>query len=587
MAFQSKDSVLDLASLLEEHHDRHNPALDKLEDVGDSAHIPVGMDLDESEKELPGVWQNNKTCSGETTPPRRSILTGKAAEEDPLSPSSVAAAPLFDPSPAEEEADDKGLLPSDLYSPYYDFDPSLPDVHGSPAKSEDCFLGCVFPWLAKKEDAKAEKAPEKVAPTLLPRTEKSKEDEKPIPEAVAQPTAQSTAQPTAQAVSKEEEKVVSNIPDKSDVPTEVGPSAAAESKTEATVSESAAPAEKSAAPSEKVAEAEPKTLEMEVDTPAPTKPRKGILKNYSPPAKKEHARKASFQLQKKQDMDGSAQRRTLFTKSYTPSAPNGKDDKRKLQFSPMARVVTIGSHKDLKPYEKAAVWWSRKDYADFKTTSRLVTKAILTSGSEVWILTNSSWDTDTRKTGVTAATMNHSKKSVSEKWWCKFGHSRRGLEHVTSPEEGKERSAKVKRSIQSVLEEQRRQRKSGLANPQNIRQVYVRASQWSRQLCLAAAASDAEAVQHAFAEQRIRDRNYHLRRQVSIDGSSNDESSSSGEEEVPQFMKKHLSREALEMPEMTVEAIRDAPSDAELYHKQARGFGEDAAKSKQAAVAVM
>ena len=47
---------------------------------------------------------------------------------------------------------------------------------------------------------------------------------------------------------------------------------------------------------------------------------------------------------------------------------------------------------------------------------------------------------------------------MGSKRWCKFGHSRRGLERIVSANEGRQRQKIVKASVSAVLEEQRRQR---------------------------------------------------------------------------------------------------------------------------------
>lgn len=52
----------------------------------------------------------------------------------------------------------------------------------------------------------------------------------------------------------------------------------------------------------------------------------------------------------------------------------------------------------------------------------------------------------------------HVDEEGNRKWWCEYGHSRRGLEHISDgPEKGKggqRRQNEVNRSIKAVLDEQ-------------------------------------------------------------------------------------------------------------------------------------
>jgi hypothetical protein len=94
---------------------------------------------------------------------------------------------------------------------------------------------------------------------------------------------------------------------------------------------------------------------------------------------------------------------------------------------------------------------------------------------------------------------------VGHKWWCKFGHSRRGLEHIVSVEEGRQRQKLVNASITAVLEEQRRQRLSR-RDPNKIASISMQYTSWAKDLARAAGEADAEAVRsnfHAKAKGRL------------------------------------------------------------------------------------
>jgi hypothetical protein len=126
----------------------------------------------------------------------------------------------------------------------------------------------------------------------------------------------------------------------------------------------------------------------------------------------------------------------------------------------MARVMTVKSQKDMENSEKAEVWWQKSDYEQFRKTGRMITKAMLEGGSEIWLATNQSWQLlnqgrqSTLKSVYSLAERQaalkkgdlKAKKEYEEtrdKWWHKFGHSRRGLEHIASIDEGRQRQGPI------------------------------------------------------------------------------------------------------------------------------------------------
>jgi len=172
-------------------------------------------------------------------------------------------------------------------------------------------------------------------------------------------------------------------------------------------------------------------------------------------------------------------------------------------------------------FEKRDIWWQRSDYDDFKKAGRIITQAMLQGGSEIWLQTSNAWGrkqssqhngdgkvqgTDAYKKalknfGIAIDSNDDEAKEddndVGSKWWCKFGHSRRGLEHVVSIEEGRQRQRNVVNSVQAVMAEQRKQRITK-KDPQRIAAVSMLHTSWARDLALAAGAADAEAVRSQF-----------------------------------------------------------------------------------------
>jgi len=260
---------------------------------------------------------------------------------------------------------------------------------------------------------------------------------------------------------------------------------------------------------------------------------------------------------------------------------NNTNPKYSINFNPMARVLTIPSRKDIPLHQKAQVWWQRSDYDEFKKTGRIISKAMECGGSEIWLASSNAWgkagakrgsngnsgNGSPRKVQGTPGTQSEgetklersnsdsSKSSQSElekseieynkslsryvkedtdsdgegadnpnKWWCKFGHSRRGLEHIASSSEGRARQQSVLLAIRMVMEEQKRQRASRTKDPNKLRNVSMQYTSWARDLSLAAGAADHEAVESGFDPQAS-DRARHFAKRISNFGSTQDESS--------------------------------------------------------------
>uniref|UniRef100_A0A7S1FXY1 Uncharacterized protein n=1 Tax=Corethron hystrix TaxID=216773 RepID=A0A7S1FXY1_9STRA len=99
-----------------------------------------------------------------------------------------------------------------------------------------------------------------------------------------------------------------------------------------------------------------------------------------------------------------------------------------------------------------ALWWSRSDYEHFRHTARILARTLIPHER----------DRDARsyltccRSSVTATSYLHNvwQDEHGDKWWCKFGHSRRGLEHITQIGVGRERQRALVESVSAVLEEQ-------------------------------------------------------------------------------------------------------------------------------------
>jgi hypothetical protein len=222
-------------------------------------------------------------------------------------------------------------------------------------------------------------------------------------------------------------------------------------------------------------------------------------------------------------------RRSLFP-SYEEKKPRTPHS---VSFSPMARVVTVKSKNDMDNEEKSDVWWQRSDYEDFRKTGRIITRAMLEGGSEIWLTSN---DASTNKKKKSPQ-QNLDIAETGDKWWHKFGHSRRGLEHVVSIEEGRQRQMNVKTAIRAVLEEQARQKMYKREDSEKLRHVALHHTMWARDLALASGASDADAVHQSFSEGR-KSREFYLLKMSRSKSSSG--SVKLDPQKVPLFMQPSL-----------------------------------------------
>lgn len=216
--------------------------------------------------------------------------------------------------------------------------------------------------------------------------------------------------------------------------------------------------------------------------PIPRGPLKGILKHQDSTHPPSTATANSPPSPIKAAAENS-NRRSLFPTTYE------KRTNKAVSFAPMARVITVKSKNDMDAEEKASIWWQRPDYEDFRRTGRIITK-----NNNAGLLSDEEKAPDS--------------PIVDHKWWHSFGHSRRGLEHVVSIDEGRQRQQNVKAAIQAVLKEQTR----STTDSEKLRAVALTYTAWARDLALAAGASDADAVVRGFGEDR-RSREFFLLKQ--------------------------------------------------------------------------
>lgn len=242
------------------------------------------------------------------------------------------------------------------------------------------------------------------------------------------------------------------------------------------------------------------------------------------------------------------QRRSLFPSYDAPTKPKKNLH---VEFADMARVMTVKSHKDMDESEKGDVWWQRSDYEEFRKTGRMIVRAMLEGGSEIWLASSQSWQqpnqgrTATLKSALSLSEqkkafekgdMNAKKQyeAARDKWWHRFGHSRRGLEHIASIDEGRQRQANVRIAIKAVVDEQRRQKTFKRSDAEKLRMVSIQHTSWARDLAMASGASDADVLRQNFDDDSRKSREFYL---LKLSRSNQQGGSSNSAKVMPAFMR--------------------------------------------------
>jgi hypothetical protein len=289
---------------------------------------------------------------------------------------------------------------------------------------------------------------------------------------------------------------------------------------------------------------------------------KGILRHTASAA----STAAMLQGQASNKSNGAQQgkRRSLFPQYAVDAAKKEEKKNLKVAYASMARVVAVKSKNDMDESEKGDVWWQKSDYEEFRKTGRMITKAMLDGGSEIWLASSASWRlpdqnkastlkhamalSERQKNGAKSTTSGERSRQAKEdyeaardKWWHAFGHSRRGLEHVASSDEGRQRQNNVRSAIRAVVEEQRRQKVFHRQDADKLRMVSIQHSLWARDLALASAASDADAVRANFDDSHRKTREFYLLKFSRSHTNAGESSSEAVRSNIPAFMKPTLS----------------------------------------------
>lgn len=225
-----------------------------------------------------------------------------------------------------------------------------------------------------------------------------------------------------------------------------------------------------------------------------------------------------------------ATRRSFVPRMSSSRGLGGATRGTRVHFSPLKRVLRV---RQLTPREAADVWYQRQEFVRFK---KQMTSLVQEDGAprrlaEAWLKAQKSsrhCQSEEEEGGEGAPNEEESPAAFplgtpsSKAWWHRYGHSRRGLERWASPDQAVQTLASYRVAVHEVLREQDRQllqarmscRVPSARDADKIAKVYHEHTAWSRDLALAAGASDADAVLTNFSDDKRHTREYYLLKQV-------------------------------------------------------------------------
>jgi len=206
-----------------------------------------------------------------------------------------------------------------------------------------------------------------------------------------------------------------------------------------------------------------------------------------------------------------------------------KKKRHPVYFSELKRVLRV---RKFTPEEAFDVWFQREDFDFFRNEMSLLIQEEIASQelAQTWL------DAQNRRNNqmsVTSITEGGGRKEDEERrpvstgakaWWHDYDHSRRGLEKYASTGQARQILASYRVAVQKVLQEQERQSLLGFfcvpgaRDPERIAEVYHEYTAWSRDLALAAAASDADAVRTDFDDDKRHTREFYMLKQIVASG---------------------------------------------------------------------
>lgn len=211
------------------------------------------------------------------------------------------------------------------------------------------------------------------------------------------------------------------------------------------------------------------------------------------------------------------------TSASNDSFVSRKSNNRKVYFSELKRVLQV---RKFTAHESKEIWYQREDFEYFRSEMTLLVQEDQASRelAEVWLEAHENGRGKEQSSSIGSSGVEESsivgRAHSRYQWYHQYNHSRRGLERYASPGQARQILASYKVAVQKVLSEQHRQRLlsclclPGSQNPDQIAKVYIEYTAWSRDLALAAGASDADAVRTNFDDDKRHTREYFMLKQV-------------------------------------------------------------------------
>lgn len=232
-------------------------------------------------------------------------------------------------------------------------------------------------------------------------------------------------------------------------------------------------------------------------------------------------------------MNGNSVNTTASTEENGNKETTAANKKKyRVHFSELKQVLRI---RKFTPEEAIYVWFQRQDFDYFKNEMALLVQQDGASRELAENLLEAKEsqhrrDSQSSNTGEEGgderpdSNAGSSPPRKSRAWWHNYDHSRRGLERYASPGQARQIFASYKVAVKKVLREQQRQRLirciciPNAHDPEKIAEVYHEYTAWSRDLALAAGASDADAVRTNFDDDTRHTREYYMLKQVVASG---------------------------------------------------------------------
>mmetsp|Transcript_538 Transcript_538/g.706 ORF Transcript_538/g.706 Transcript_538/m.706 type:complete len:233 (+) Transcript_538:3162-3860(+) len=168
---------------------------------------------------------------------------------------------------------------------------------------------------------------------------------------------------------------------------------------------------------------------------------------------------------------------------------------KRTHFAKAVKMKRIPSRLDLSAKERQNIWWNLQDFSEFQMTNSMITRSEPDAAEEYdkWanLTTKNSGSVTYRKNNA-EIDLKSTANVNGDKWWCRYGHSRRGLEHMFDTDEWQQRRRFTILVIQAATKENNRQKLSGRNDPYKLSRLSKVHSRYARDLALRRGLADAK-----------------------------------------------------------------------------------------------